>query len=252
MAATTPLKRNALTTLAIAKEELGVAAADKTKNDQLRRYINAASQLVETVCNRPYGFWKQRGFVEAVKGYGDAHLVLTKRPIVAVSAITGPAGSVSDPLNDVVDIAQVHIEGDGRSGLLWREGGWWWTAQQKTGIVYEKVPLSEEASYTVTYDGGYVTAHQAQVADPGNDEPPGELAGAEVTLPDDLHDAVIKMITMRWKGRGKVADPAVTAESMQSYSVTYGAKSNPFGLPVEIMSVLALYGATTEGSFAHG
>lgn len=182
------LAANALTTLETLKTELGLL--DKSTYDAvLERQINAASDAIERYVGRTL----YRGTVtsERVKGYGDRILLLARTPIVSVTSITR-GGSTVDASSYYVENAEV--------GSVYSSTGWVWTAAPLEGVaVQDQVPGTEEASYLVTYVGGYQTPAQ----------------GGTRTLPYDLEEAALITAVNAFRNRGKYQSLQTETEAQE-------------------------------------
>ncbi len=210
---------NALTTLGVVKSELGIAASDTTEDSFLRRQIVAASDATESYLDRKIFY--EAGIVEKVAGFGSFHLKVSRTPLLVITSITDDG--------ETVDLTNVEIDNAG-AGLIRRPEGWRWTRGVKAGITNQPYPGSEEKLFTVTYTGGWVTPHQETEVTP---------ADLERTLPHDIEDAVIELITLRRSRRGR--DPTIKAEKLLSWSATYDISLNQHGIPPAVAFKLDRY-----------
>jgi len=188
------LTSDALVTLAVVKDELGVTG--EAEDDRLKRMINAVSRRIRSYCHRTFYF--EEDIVESVAGFGGTLIRLSRRPIVSVSSVT----------YDDAEISSDDYTVQNASGMLYRSTGWAWTARLQRNSVADPQPGSERAAFEVTYTGGYVT--EPQVDD--------EVADTK-TLPDDLEDACLMAVVTRYRGRGQ--DQRIKSEKSLTYSVTY-------------------------------
>lgn len=200
---------NALTTLGVVKSELGIAASDTAEDSFLRRQIVAASDAVQSYLDRKIFY--EVGIVEKVAGFGSFYLKLSRTPVLTLTSITDD--------NSVVDLINVTID-DPNAGLIRRPEGWRWTRGVIGGITNHPYPGSEEKLFTVTYTAGWVTPHQETEAVP---------ADLERTLPHDIEDAVIELITLRRSRRGR--DPTIKSEKLLVWAATYDISLNQHGIP---------------------
>jgi hypothetical protein len=215
------LAANALTTLATVLDELGLATDGGGPQDtRLERYITAASALVDSFLDRTLA--RADGIVEKVAGFGDNFLTVERRPLLAITSISFDGSTI--------DATNYEIHGDGEAGLIYGRGGFVWTASRLQEIVQTVVTSSERKLFEITYNGGYVTPEQVSQA-----------AFTPQTLPADIEDAVIQMVTTRWRQQGR--DQSVKSEKIKSWSATY---ADSRALPPSIQAVLAPY-ATAEG-----
>lgn len=212
------LEPNALTTLAAVKEELQISVA--TDDAYLERLINAASDFAESYCNR--SFFKETGRIDFIPGYGTAFMVLPKAPVV-----TSPTAVVVEFVDDIsgttlVDPLTFTVH-DANAGLLFRSTGWTLTASRNPGIVRDAQAGTEDKDYKVTYDCGFQTPEQ----------------GGARTLPFDLEDAVIRLVTDRFNARGR--DQTIKSERLLSWNTTYGNVDVKEGVPATILASLDKY-----------
>lgn len=126
------LSAHALTTIEVLKLELGIPAEDQSRDGQLARYINAASDAIRAYCGRDFARARR---TDVLAGSGDSALLLRLYPVIEVHAV-----KVDDEL---IQDYQV----DEEIGVLRRYIGW---------------PCSAVPSIEVDYTGGYVTPKQAQ------------------------------------------------------------------------------------------
>lgn len=207
------LSTDALTTLAVVLDEVDIESATATKEQRARleRYIEAASSLVASILQRPLAY--NVDVVERCRGFGGARLLLSRAPIVSVGSI------VVD--GDTLDPAGYQIE-DADAGILFRGVGWPDTAMVTASPSGHTAPGTEAPSIVVTYTAGWVT--------------PGQATGLlPRTLPHAIEDAVVELVTSRWRRRNK--DLRVVGETYQQSSYTYGGVP----VPAEVMAALAPY-----------
>ena len=148
-----------LTTRARVTEDLGtLPAADVAFVDRL---IREASAAIVTYCGRPFA---RETVTETVPAYGDIHLMLSRTPLVEVTAVTFDS--------TVVPVTDYSIANRER-GLLYRRRGWQWTDQVYPGLsaadpfgdggmfmMGTPLPGQEEPLVSVDYTGGYVLPAQ--------------------------------------------------------------------------------------------
>lgn len=91
------------------------------------------------------------------------------------------------------------------------------------GIVTRGVVGWPDGSVTATYAGGWVTPTQAATL------------GLPQTLPLDVEDAVIQLVTSRYRRRGK--DAGIVGESFTGSTFTYDGQA----VPASIMGILAAH-----------
>lgn len=208
------LASNALTTLATAKSELQLTGS--CDDSYLERLINAASDFVEQYTGR--SFYNEAAKVEKVAGYATAFLTVSKSPLNSIASITFDGETVA--------AADYEIHNAG-AGMIWKRGGWVWTAPRRQDITDPPLPGYERRLYQVTYDGGYITPNQVGTRD----------------LPYDLEDAALRLVAMRYRQRGR--DPSIVSERLLSWSASYdkgsgGSETAP-GIPPDVVSILDRY-----------
>lgn len=225
MAVTINLQANALTTLAVVEDELGLASDAGVVDTRLNRYINAASDFLARECNRV--FERNDAVVEHLRGFGGTELrPRTRLPILALTSVVVD-GTAVDLADDVI------VADDGESII--RRSGWPWTAAWAAGNT-RRAAGSEYPDIVVTFKGGFVTRPQADVAPLA-----GAFTGQPVTLPGDLEDACIQLAVSRWRGRGN--DVRVRSDAGQNQSRTFGGEP----VPPEIEGVIAHYRRIANG-----
>lgn len=202
------LSADALTTLAVVADELDVDLGDRKVRGRLERYVNAASTLAKQIIGRPLVY--NAAAVEKLRGYGGVRIHVKRTPIVSIASV------VVD--GDTVDASLYSVE-DADIGSIFRSGSWPDTAELQRGPSFHKVPGTEEPIIVVTFAGGWVSPAQAGTR----------------TLPEDLEDAVVQLVTARWKSRGK--DLRVVGEGFEKSSYTYGGVP----VPAEIAGVFDGY-----------
>lgn len=215
------LPASALTTLATVLDELGLATDGGVQDARLERYIRAASAFVARKCSR--AFERVDGIVEDRAGFGLTRLYLDRTPILTVTTL-----KVNDVALAVTDY-ELRNAGDERSHLF-RSSGWVWSAARYPGITQSPAPGQEKRAIEVTYSGGYVTPQQVVLG-----------AFATRTLPDDLEDAVIELVTMRWRRRGTSTQKR--QEAGQNASWAFGGDP----VPPEIRDVIEGYARIVHG-----
>jgi len=91
--------------------------ADPADDTLLELLIPAASAVIETYCNRTFGFGE---YTEQVGGHCGHYIVLRNYPIVSVASINGKT-----------DLSAYTIERD--RGMIWRPG---WICRKPVTVVY--------------------------------------------------------------------------------------------------------------------
>jgi len=165
LSVTTPAPTRRLTRLEHVTGEIGAAEAAT-----IARLIDDASAAVENYCGGvPFA---RELVVESVPGFGSLHLGLSRTPLAAVDSVLFDSEVVTDYVID-----------DRDEGTLYRQAGWYWTAQVALGLAGRQrwpgrgspQPQAEEPRFTVTYPGGYILPEQNREA----------VATVSVDGPDD-------------------------------------------------------------------
>jgi hypothetical protein len=210
------LSEAALTTLDVCLDEVELEpSVDRKVRARLERYIEAASSLVAVIIGNGAPIQLHHGEVTvAVAGMDTPTLILPHAPIVAVAEVT-----IDD---DVVPADEYEVE-DASLGFLGRVGGVWpFQGLVTDGVVAAKLWRTARRNVSVTYTAGWVTPAQATVDLPR-------------TLPHAIEDAVVELVTSRWRRRNK--DLRVVGETFEQSSYTYGGVA----VPAEVMAALAPY-----------
>lgn len=128
---------------------------------EVQRIIRSASAAIVNYCGRPFG---RETLTETCPGFGSIYLMLTRTPIVNVTAVTVDSSTVTD-----------YSIGDADAGKLYRRGGWGWTVQTYAGLSSQSwgmlqdarlfslgtpLPGQEEPTITVSYTAGYILPPQ--------------------------------------------------------------------------------------------
>lgn len=207
------LGASALTTLQAALDELDLVSDGGACDARLERYISSASDFIARECRRT--FFRADAIVETLPAFGSAYILVSRTPILSVSAITYRGSALTD-----------YSVRDAEAGMVYRAAGWPWSASRLPSITWPAVPGSEAAVVQVTYSGGYVTPAQV------------DTFGAR-TLPYDLEDACLALVVARFARRGR--DPSVKSEALLSHSVTYADGDEAGMLPPIVRDTVAKY-----------
>lgn len=218
----TPAENCDLTTLANIKDDLAIPATDTSSDTTLARFITEQSELVAQYCNRVFPIetvqdtiiLDRDAYPYQVPGQ-QAVLQLSRWPVVAViSVVDQVATGVSNTLVAGVDF------------LVDAALGWLTRIEPTTGM-----PINWRADqYTVQYQAGLFT--------PGT-----------TNLPADLEMAVLRLVTARFKARGRdpflrsQGEPGVGQE--QYWIGALPGQSGPF--PPDIAAVLEKYRVPVAG-----
>jgi hypothetical protein len=152
---TTAARSTRLTRVENVQSDLGIT----TDTVLIERLIDEASAAIESYCHRPFA---REAYTETLAGYGSNKLMLSRTPIVGT-----PSALLFDS-NVLTDFSVA----DANAGLLYRRGGFAWTAQTFPGLsagggfldLGSPLPRSEEPLYAVDYIAGYLLPDQNLLA----------------------------------------------------------------------------------------
>jgi hypothetical protein len=193
------LTANALTTIASAKTELGIADNDASKDTLLERWISEASGAIERRLGRKL---RRVELTEKLAGSGGPELLLSRTPVVAVTKV----------VLDGAELAAGDYElEDPEAGILSREAGWPASGDACIGIARTPIPGTGARNVAVTYEGGYVLPNDA----------------GERTLPPDLERGCLETVKALFHALGR--DPNVTSEQLGDYSVGFAGTNAAIG-----------------------
>ena len=207
----TPASSYDLTTLATIKDDLAIPAADTTSDATLARFITEQSALVAQYCNRVFPvetirdtfFLDRDPYPYQVAGL-QSELQLSRWPVLAVSSVV-----------ETVALGQTNVLTEGTEYIADRANGWLTRLDPNTGTPTGWSPNQ----YTVQYQAGL------------NSPPP------------DLEMAVLRLVTARFKARGR--DPYLRSQGepgvgQEQYWVgAMPGQTGPF--PPDISAVLEKY-----------
>ena len=209
----TPAASQDLTTLASIKDDLAIPASDTSNDQTLARYITEQSALVARTCNRVFAI---EGLQDQLFLERDIYPHMLRQRLPAVQLSRWPLVAVTSVTEDGVGLNPgTDFLADPASGRLLR--------LDDDGSVHPW----HAVTVVVAYQAGYLL--------------PGELpvAGAQ-SLPADLETAVLRLVTARFKGRGR--DPFLKSQGepgvgQEQYWI--GALPGQTGpLPPDIAAVL--------------
>jgi hypothetical protein len=150
LAVTTPTNTVLLTTIEQAKTEIGVSVA--THDPIFDTFVRQAGDMADKYCRRV--FMRQK-YTETVGAFGTPYFSLSQAPVLVLHSSTYKGDTLTD-----VSIA------DAGEGLLYRRGGFFWTAQGfgagglGSGLFLSRgipIPLTEEPDYVFVHTSGYLT-----------------------------------------------------------------------------------------------
>ena len=205
----------ALTTFDTVNDTLGgPIIALSPAQSVVERLINAVSRAMQNVAGeRP--FERQIDRVENKRGYGQFQLVMDTAPIVSINQIVlldidGSTITTYDSDSFIVDKPD--------EGIIYRPGGWVWTAGVRDDIRLTPMPTTERAQIEVTYTAGWITPFQETV-------PGGDLGTRD--LPEDLEEACIWSVVSAWRSTNR--DRNVVSQSNADVNTTF-RETNKTGL----------------------
>lgn len=130
------------------------ASADDQLLDEL---IDAATDAIESYCNRSKAPFARQLYVETLGAFGDVSLMLKGTPLVSIATV----------MQDGSPLTDWSIE-DADAGLIYRRERFFWTAQLNPGLGGRQsfpsfgspVPGAEELRFAVTYVAGHLVPAQ--------------------------------------------------------------------------------------------
>lgn len=180
------LPESALTTLAEVAGELGITVdASPTVDARLERRIRAASDAFARRANR--SFEQLVDHIEFVAGFGNSRLSVREHlPVTAISDVTFDDGLTET----AIDSTEFEVE-DGDIGWIRNLDGNW----SETDVPFVRIDVKPGNTprlrfWRVTYTGGWVTPQQVKLD-----------GGLTRTLPFDIEEAVIDLVTSSWRQR---------------------------------------------------
>lgn len=211
-----------LSSVADVKDAIGLT--DNVDDKTLERFIGRASRQITRFLGRELGVQRYQALVP---GYGGPNLQLPAYPVRQIlrafdGTDTGTAAALSS----------TDYRLDAVRGLLNRDAGWAWTAQQHDGIaLVDPEPGTETPRYLVEFSAGYIL-------------PTGKDSGSTwdgttdtgPTLDADIQDACIALTRSLYLSRDRM--PGVQSERVGDLSMTYGP--DPVGgMPQSVRDLLA-------------
>ena len=177
----------ALTTVDRIKQRLGINNANL--DAVILRIVNAATDFVESYCNRRFKEQTVTNELHVIDNYGQEYVFLKQRPVTALTALQYRAGSIGSPTWNYMPVENFELVEDGKSGLIKVYGG-----------------MAKGFLVRATYTAGY----KVDFANFGN--------VSLHTLPADLTDCAERLVTRLLKRR---EDEGKSGTSYQQSSVDY-------------------------------
>lgn len=140
-------RTTALTTLARARREVGVAEDDDSHDEQLTGLIEEVSADVVAFLQRPALL--RQAVTERTPGYGRTVLTLSLTPVPAAGVMA------VRQRGEVVDASAYRVS-NGDAGFLYREDCWPDTRITRQGIEANAVVMPGNPDFAVDYVGGYL------------------------------------------------------------------------------------------------
>lgn len=198
-----------LATLALLKEDLSITVSDN--DTALNRILDQASSMITRYCGREFA---RETIVETLPGNGKFTLLLTRTPIVSISAITYDGVTVS---------ADDYSIREPEAGIIYNRYGWNETARASQGLSQNPILSSRENLYSVTYVAGYIL--------PSFTDPAG------ANLPYDIERACLDIAKGYWVNPG--INTVIQSESVPDVaSVTYRDMSQAGAMPAHVREIL--------------
>lgn len=168
------LSSNALTTVAEAREFLGIASDDDSQDLALIRYINSASAMIASHCKRVF---ELKDYVEFKQGRNSSRLILDNYPIVRLTNVTAN--------DETLNLQHIRVLAD--NGMLYRPTGTFPSAVRGGRLLYPK-PDEYDYNILVEYQAGYVLPKDESDENPRN-------------LPFDIEMACLRMLRVMKKDK---------------------------------------------------
>jgi len=195
-----------LTLVGTVKAELGITSS--TGDAVMTGMIQRASDYIERWTGRRF---PRETVVETLAASGRPYLVLSRAPVVSITAITRDGSTISSTSYDI---------DNANAGILWREQGW-----TDTGLLGQNIEGYRTGhgrrDWSVTYVAGYIT--------------PGSTAG-NPTLPGDVEQACIAIVKAWWRERKE--NPNVVKQAVGAAAETKAFGLDQVGIPPVATSLL--------------
>lgn len=199
----------ALTTLATAKEHIGIPTANTTFDARVIRYINAATAKIETYCDRMF---KQRtGIVEYQDGFANNRLLLNQWPALKPTEVwidlTGDFTDIKYQLSDSDFELDRSARGEG-IGVVLRNGRIFPRGTRNVKLLYDAgfttIPadLEDCCLWTMEYLYDMQNDHRIGVSQKGKNQ-------ENTTFRDDLPALVKDTLTAYKRAEWPTGDRAV-------------------------------------------
>lgn len=195
------------------KEELGIVGTD-SDSILTKRIARVSSRLLRFTQLRAVAFTRYR---ETLPGMGDTRLMVTRTPIVNLIDVEVVSADILLEGVDGTEITDEVLVEDPGAGFLYRKFGWSWTALlgSPLGLMLtdrgEPQPGTEEPTYRVDYEAGWLMPMQNEPTKAGDDEPEN--------FPFDLEQACLAQVVWDHRRRNRASD--VKSKKVGDTTITY-------------------------------
>lgn len=180
------------TVAAVAAYIGGIDGTDAAVNSLLQTLVTSASAFVSSACSRDF---RRQSYTQNYNGPGGHILVLRAAPVTAVASVV--VDTIAVPAREGVAYGYVFDD----SGALYLTGTYRFVAG------YQNV--------AVAYTAGWVTPGQAPTT-----SPPGT-----VTLPQDMQQAVVEMVALKYKSQRN--NIGIAARQIAGETISYSQVDVP-------------------------
>lgn len=195
------------------KEELGIVG---TGSDSIltKRIARVSSRLLRFTNLRAVAFARYK---ETLPGMGDTRLMVTRTPIVNLIEVEVVSADILLEGTDGTEITDEVLVEDPGAGFLYRRFGWSWTALlgSPLGLMLtdqgEPQPGTEEPTYRVDYEAGWLMPMQNLPTKVGADDPDN--------FPFDLEQACLIQVIWDHRHVGRMSD--VKSKKVGDTTITY-------------------------------
>lgn len=195
------------------KEELDITG---TGSDSIltKCIARASSRLLRFTNLRSVAFTRYR---ETLPGMGDTRLMVTRTPIVNLIEVEVVSADILLEGTDGTEITDEILVEDPGAGFLYRRFGWSWSAMlvAPLGLMLtdrgEPQPGTEEPTYRIDYEAGWLMPMQNEPTKVGDDEPEN--------FPFDLEQACLAQVVWDHRRRNRMSD--VKSKKVGDTTITY-------------------------------
>jgi hypothetical protein len=215
----TPPTATDLTTLANAKEELGIASADTSQDARIGRLITRASSAIEAYCSRRFGL---QTVDEAMEWNERARLALSVVPLASITSVKfdGAALAAEDYELEDRDSGMIFLRSSAAAGSLAS------SEVYVPGITRDARGEEGRHLWVVRYVGGWWLPSMSG------------SPGTNPLMPADLEAIALDAVRAMHPAAGR--DPGIQSERLGDWNATYGPIGTS-GLPAGIEARLMRY-----------